>query len=183
MMESYTNGDTISSRVGTSGRPSSGVTEEYTAKMIQAREAKMALLAYMKNMSNHSTKTLAFGSTPLDTSSFLRQAKVLTSSLKELNWVDQRTILIQSYLLCDSKEKDFLTARAATLRQINRRKRIRNRNKIESAKSISLPSSMDLQSSSRKDSVFRCLPSQDQRSPPSMPSHSLRSAAAATVRP
>lgn len=149
------NGDTISNRVGTSGRPSSGVTEEYTEKMIQAREAKLVLQADMINESDNSANRGTFGSILIRPAALSRQATVLTAALKGLRWSEQRTILIQSFLSCGSKEKGFLISKAATLRQINRRKRIRNRNRVESSKCISMPSSIDPQSLPSSNGTYR----------------------------
>jgi hypothetical protein len=179
------NGDTISGRVGTSGRPSSGVTEEYTEKMIQAREAKLVLQASMKHEADSSSKISAFSSIPIRAAPLSRQASVLTSSLKGLSWLEQRTILIQSFLSCGSKEKGFLISQSATLRQVNRRKRIRNRNSVESAKCISMPSSINPQSLPSSNGAYRYTTSQDQGSAHliSSPPYFLRTTSAASVRP
>jgi hypothetical protein len=158
------NGDTISNRVGTSGRPSSGVTEEYTDKMIQAREAKLVLQADMINESDNCINRGTFGSISIRSAPISRQATILTAALKGLSWSEQRTILIQSFLFSGSKEKGFLISKAATLRQVNRRKRIRNRNRVQSSKCIAMPSSIDPPSLPSNNGTYRYTTPQEQRS-------------------
>jgi len=125
MMESYTNGDMVASRLETpgTGRPSSGVTEEYTAKMIYAREANISLKRNQMRIARR-TKTTATGCTPINTDAFLRHR----AAMKLDSTIDQRFILIDSFLSCGSKTMQSLLSRAASLRRINRRKKMsRNR--------------------------------------------------------